>query len=81
MGGRQETEAANPDAAVYVLDVEGIFHGDGEAVEGTKWLPCTGKVGVEEGGAVESRMEEGFGNAIGQLVGYGCALETLLAMQ
>ena len=67
-------EGGDTDTTIVAGDVEGIFYGDGEAMEGTEGLACGTKVEVEVGGAGEGVVEERFGEAGGQLIGNRCSL-------
>jgi len=65
LGGGLVAEGGDADGAVVTGDVEGVFYGNGEAVEGTEGVAGAEEVGVEELGAGEGGEEEGFGEAGG----------------
>ncbi len=74
-GGWLECEGGDADCGVYAGDVEGIFYGDGEAMKGAQREGCADEVVVEEAGTVEGGGEEGFGDVLQKLVGYGSSLQ------
>lgn len=78
-GGRGgvECQGGDTDCGIYAGNVERVFHGDGQAVEGAKRRGCAGEVVVEEAGAGEGGDEEGFGKGLQELIGYGGSLEKM----
>ena len=72
--GRVEGEGNEATGGVDMGDVEGVFDGDGKTVEGPDGTRGGLEVGVQGARAVEGLGEEGFGEATGQLMGDGGAL-------
>lgn len=62
--GGAEAERGEADSAVCAGDAEGVFQGDGEAVEGSERAACALVMSVEFGGAGEGGGEEQLGEAV-----------------
>lgn len=73
-GGGVEGEGGETVGCVDAGDVEGVFDGDGEAVEWADGGVGVAEVGVEGAGAGEGLGEERLGEAAGELLGDGGAL-------
>ena len=72
--GGLEGEGGEAEAGVDAGDVEGVFEGDGEAVQGPDGRAGAAEVRVEVLCARAGSVEERFGEAAGELMGDGCSL-------
>lgn len=57
------------------MDMETVFHGNGETVERANRFTGTGELCVDVPGSSEGGGEEGLRETVRQLMGNGCALK------